>query len=91
MVLLISLNYFREDAIRASNIGGIEYKEIKITDEECEYLNKYYDSKLCSINMLTNMKGLWLQGSVQYFQDKNGKYKVKTDNIIYKVKSTSSK
>jgi len=91
ILFLISPNSLGEASIRASLIGGIEYKKIKITDEECEYLNKYYESKPCKNNMLIDMKGLWLQGPVYYFQDKNGKYKVKSHNIISKVKSRPKK
>lgn len=88
---IIRPNSIREASIRSAHLGEINYKNIKVTDEECTYLNKYYEGNVCKKNMLTGMKGLWLQGDIYYFQDKNGKYKIKRDNIIYKVKVKSIK
>lgn len=87
VLFFISPNALTKVSIRDAMIGEIEYQQIKITDKECKYLNYYYDSKPCKKNILTDMKGLWLQGAVHYFEDKHGRYKIKSENIIYKVNS----
>jgi hypothetical protein len=88
ILFTVAPNVLKEISIRNAQVGGVPYKSIKITNEECEYINKYYKNKPCKENILANVKGLWLQGSIHLFEniDRNERYKIKSDNIISKIR-----
>jgi len=83
ILLIVAPSVLKDISIKFSRIGGINYKNIIIKDEECKDLNKYYKNKPCKNNQIKNLKGLWLQGNIYLFEDENKtRYKINKNNII---------
>lgn len=85
ILFIIAPNAIVKASIQFSRIGNINYKTIVIDDKVCTDLNRYFSHKPClEDHKLINLKGLWLQGNVYLFEDKNHtQYKIHKDNIIY--------
>lgn len=67
--LITAPSFFSKTIVKQMHLGNILYKNLPINDSECKRIARL--GYKCVDNNLTNVLGIWLQGSEPIFVDKN--------------------